>query len=94
MAMYITPGRDRPNAPQETVLARYEQCEDIACYLAEQAQTLAFKENLSESEVLIRCRQGLNTDDSDFSEKEGKWVICRLAELLGWESPIFDDDRG
>jgi hypothetical protein len=41
MAMYMTPGRDRPNAPQDVVLARYEQCEDIATILAEQAQTLA-----------------------------------------------------
>lgn len=33
MAMYITPGRDRPNAPQNVVLARYEQCEDMATIL-------------------------------------------------------------
>ena len=59
MAMYITPGRDRPNAPQEIVLARYEQCEDMATILAEQAQTIAFKENLTEKEVLERCHQGL-----------------------------------
>ena len=43
MAMYMTPGRDRPNAPQNVVLARYEHCEDMATILAEQAQTLAFK---------------------------------------------------
>ncbi|MFY9722475.1 MAG: hypothetical protein WA787_14105 [Azonexus sp.] len=85
MAMYITPGRDRPNAHQEVVLARYEQCEDMATILAEQAQTIAFKENLSEKEVLERCHQGLLADTSDFSKKEALWVIYRLAELLGWE---------
>lgn len=86
MAMYAAPGRSRPNAPQEVVLARYEQCEDMACMLTEHAQTLAFKENFSESEVLARCHRGLRDDAADFNEKEAEWVICRLAELLGWEA--------
>lgn len=85
MAMYVTPGHSRPNAPQEIVLARYEQCEDMACTLIEHAQTLAFKENFSEAEVLSRCHHGLRDDASDFNEQEAAWVICRLGELLGWE---------
>ena len=90
MAMFVTPGRDRPNAPQAHVLARYEQCEDMACVLTEHAQTLAFKENFSESDVLAKCHQGLLDDASDFSENEARWVICRLAELLEWEPPNLD----
>lgn len=86
MAMYVTPGRNRPNAPQEVVLARYEQCEDMACMLTEHARTLAFKENFSESEVLARCHRGLREDAADFNDKEAEWVIYRLAELLGWEA--------
>lgn len=92
MVMYVTPGSSRPNAPQEVVLARYEQCEDMACVLTEHAQTLAFKENFSESEVLSRCHQGLRDDASDFNENEARWVIYRLAELMGWEPPSFDED--
>ena len=72
------------------MLARYEQCEDMATLLAEQAQTIAFKENLSEKEVLARCKGGLQTKDADFTEQESAWVICRLAELQGWEMPEFD----
>ena len=90
MAMYVKPGQTRPNAPQDVVLARYEQCEDMATILAEQAQTIAFKENLSENEVLERCHLGLQTSDAHFNEKEAAWVICRLAELLGWEMPEFN----
>lgn len=90
MAMYVTPGRTRPSAPQEVVLARYEQCEDMATLLAEQAQTIAFEENLSEKEVLARCQRGLQAKDGDFTEKEAAWIICRLAELQGWELPEFD----
>ena len=87
MAMYVSPGRATPNAPQDIVIARYEQCEDMACVLAEQAQTLAFKENLAEAEVLARCHQGLLAAPSDFNEREAGWVILRLAELLGWTPP-------
>lgn len=90
MAMYVTPGRDRPNAPQPVVLARYEQCEDMAMILAEQAQTLAFKENLAEHEVLKRCYLGLIAESSGFNEQEAAWVSDRLAELLGWPAPRFE----
>jgi len=91
MAMYVTPGRSRPSATQAVILARYEQCEDMACMLTEHAQTLAFKENFTEQEVLLLCRQGLLADASDFTENESVWVIFRLAELLGWTPPEFGD---
>lgn len=87
MAMYVSPGHNRPTASSEIVLARYEQCEDMACLLTEHAQTLAFKENLSEAEVLLRCHQGLRADASDFTAKEADWVILRLAELMEWTPP-------
>jgi hypothetical protein len=87
MAMYTTPGRNRPNAPQEIVLARYELCEDMACMLVEHAQALLFKEDVKEQEVLRRCHQGLLADNAVFSERESGWVILRLAELLGWPLP-------
>jgi len=87
MAMYITPGRATPNAPQSVVIARYEQCEDMATVLTEHAQTLVFKENFTEAEVLDRCHKGLVAAPSEFSEKEADWVIRRLAELLDWDIP-------
>src|SRR5690349_21359704 len=88
MSMYVTSGHNKPNAPQEVVLARYEQCEDIACILTEHAQALAFKEHLTELEVLERCHLGLLADASNFTDKESAWVILRLAELLGWTVPL------
>lgn len=87
MALYLTPGRSAPNAPQDIVIARYEQCEDMACTLTEAAQTVAFKEHLSQAEVLTRCHQGLLASPAAFTGKEAVWVICRLAELLGWDAP-------
>ena len=87
LALHVSPGRSRPNAPQETVIARYEQCEDMACTLTEHAQTLTFKENFSEAEVLARCEAGLLADHTTFTATEARWIILRLAELLGWEAP-------
>ena len=93
MAMYVLPGQNRPNATQELVIARYEQCEDMACILSEHAQTLAFKEGFTEQEVLARCLQGLSADASGFGERESRWVILRLAELLAWTPPIFETEN-
>lgn len=87
IALYVSPGRSTPNAPQETVIARYEQCEDMASTLTEHAQTLTFKDNFTEAEVLARCAAGLLATDSTFTASEARWVILRLAELLGWEAP-------
>jgi hypothetical protein len=87
MTLYVTPGRSTPNASQEIIIARYEQCEDMACTLTEHAQTLVFKENFTEPEVLERCRQGLLADGAIFTEPEARWVILRLAELLDWDAP-------
>lgn len=84
IALYVKPGQGRPNAGHAVVLERYEQCEDMASTLAEHASVLAFKENLSEREVLQRCHQGLLADTSNFTEQESAWVIRRLAELLEW----------
>ncbi len=89
MALYITRGRSTPNATQETIIARYEQCEDMACTLTEHAQTLAFKEKFTETQVLTRCHQGLLADDGGFGTGEARWVVLRLAELLGWEAPAM-----
>jgi hypothetical protein len=87
MMLYVTPGRDQPNAPQDVVLARYELCEDMACVLTEHARKLVFSEDLKEQEVLLRCHQGLLADTSTFTVRESQWVILRLAELLDWPPP-------
>ena len=84
IALHVASGRDRPNASHAVVLARYELCEDMAHMLVEHAQTLAFKENFPESDILARCHQGLLAEGTDFSAAESAWVIRRLAELLDW----------
>ena len=87
IALYLDPGRSRPNAPREQVAGRYELCEDMASLLTEHAQTMAFEQGAGESQVLLRCRQSLVAEASVFSEPEADWIVSRLAELLGWALP-------
>lgn len=87
IALYLKPGRERPSAPRDVVAARYEQCEDMAQTLIEHARAWAFKDNLGETEILLRCRQGLLAEGSGFTAPEASWVVERLAELLDWTPP-------
>jgi len=87
IALYLDPGRSRPNAPREQVAGRYELCEDMASLLTEHAQTMVFEQGAGESQVLLRCRQSLLVEASVFSEPEADWIVSRLAELLGWALP-------
>ena len=77
----------RSQARISTTVRAHNGTDRMACALVEHAQTLAFKENFTESEVLTQCHQGLLDGASDFNENEARWVIYRLAELLGWEPP-------
>jgi hypothetical protein len=89
MALFVTAGHLKPGASQEIVVGRYELCEDMACMLAEHAQTMLFNLDLSEEEVLVRCHKGLAVGASVFTEPESVWVIRRLAELLAWTPPNY-----
>lgn len=91
IALYLTPGRDRPNAPHDVILARYELCEDMACMLTEHAQKLAFEDDIAEQKVLRQCHQGLLADPSNLSIQESAWVMHRLAELLDWAPLVFEE---
>ena len=71
------------------VVQRYELCEDLACHLTEQAQTLYHSGNSSEEQVLLGMHAGLVSPDAGVSAPEARWITLRLAELLGWRSPAL-----
>ena len=41
----------------------------------------------SEAAILLSIHQGLAGADSGVTAAEARWVVLRLAELLGWKSP-------
>ncbi len=94
IALYLKPGRERPSASHEVILARYELCEDMACLLTEHARELAFDEDM-EQKVLRQCHEALLANDSadptNLSAQESVWVMHRLAELLDWAPLAFED---
>ena len=91
MALFVAAGRLKPSASLELVAGRYELCEDMACMLAEHAQTMLSSSSLTEEDVLLRCREGLMADASAFTNQEADWVIRRLAEMLAWTPAELGD---
>ncbi len=87
IALFVEPGRIKPNAPRELISQRYEFCEDLATMLTEPAQTNLWELGITERDVLNRIQAGLCTGHAGVNEAEAGWVIQRLAELLGWNCP-------
>jgi hypothetical protein len=89
-ALYTDARQQRLRVTIETVRSRYEACEDLATHLVEHARILAHVEVPSEDEVLHRIHAGLCSPDAGVSADEARWVVLRLAELLGWQTPALD----
>jgi len=87
LALFTSPSGHRLIEPMGEVRRRYELCEDLAQMLTDQASTAAFKTGDPERDVLRRMLAGLAAEGSPVSAAEARWVVTRLAELLGWEAP-------
>jgi hypothetical protein len=89
MALFVEPGRQKPNASREVVAARYELCEDMATMLTETARNMQFSLGITEHDVVERMHRGLIGEAAVVSPPEAVWVVHRLSELLGWEMPVI-----
>jgi hypothetical protein len=72
--------------PIAEVVARYELCEDLACHLVEQAQTLYYRAIPPRKACCWACTRAWR-EGSVVSPAEAGWVVQRLAELLEWRAP-------
>ena len=84
LALFVEPGRAKPNAPRDEIAARYELCEDLANMLTETANNMMFSLGITEPDVIERCRLGLVGENAVVTEPEADWVIRRLIELMNW----------
>ena len=82
-ALYVD-ARRRLTLPLPEYRLRYELCEDLAQMLVEPSQGLHHDQGVDEAMVLSRTERGLGAPDSGYSATEARWVVTRLAELLGW----------
>ena len=84
LALFVEPGRTKPNASRDEIAARYELCEDLANMLTETANNMMFSLGITERDVIERCRLGLVGENAVVTEPEADWVIRRLIELMNW----------
>jgi hypothetical protein len=94
IALFVEPGRIKPNASRQEITQRYEFCEALATMLVERAQTLQWQLGITEADVLERLHAGLRGPDAPVPPNEGEWIISRLAELLEWERPAWKKGPG
>lgn len=87
LALYTTPHRSRLTVDRDTLLQRYELCEDLSQMLTTTAGEMQWSLGITEDDVLERCHLGLLGDAAVVSEAEAQWVVSRLAELQGWPLP-------
>ena len=88
VALFVEPGRQKPNATRAAIGARYEFCEDLANQLYEYARAQHHDLGITEGEVLARVGLGLAQPASGVDPTEARWVVRRLAELEDW--PVDD----
>ncbi len=87
VALFMAPGRFKPNAPREHIAERHEFCEDLAQMLTEPASTKRWELGVTEADVLERMHRGLLEGAAGVNAAEAQWVVRRLAELLDWPAP-------
>lgn len=84
IALYSRNGRPFESRP--AIEERYDLCEDIATQTSEACHVLQFRDDLSEGDVLLRCRASLR-DGGTVTVAEADWIVVRVAELLQWKCP-------
>ncbi len=92
MALHLVPGRSKPTAGWAEISERHEFCDDLAQMLMDPARHTQWDLGLDEGTVLERMRDALaSAPQPVVSAREAQWVVCRLAELLGWPMPDFSN---
>ena len=84
--IYATP-TGRLSVTRAELQERYELCEDLAQMLTDKASEMLHRLGVSEADVIDRILRGLEGEGSPVLPIEGRWVVRRLSELLGWDDP-------
>lgn len=88
VALHLLPGRSKPKTAWDEIAERHEFCDDLAQLLMDRARHTQWDLGLDESTVLERMQDALSgAAEPVVSAPEAQWVVCRLAELLGWPMP-------
>lgn len=87
VALFTPAGRIKPVMPWAHIAERHEFCEDLAQLLTDTARQQLWALKVTEADVLERIERGLLGEGAPVEPHEARWVLVRLAELLGWAAP-------
>jgi len=90
--LFVPPGRPVPRHRAAEIAQRFEICDDLAASLVPRAQELQFGLGITEADVLDKLLESLlalaapgpDGASATLGEPEVRWVVCHLAEQLGW----------
>ncbi len=86
--LFVKPHQPVPRHRAGEIAQRFEICDDMAASLVPRAQELQFKLGITEADVIDKLLESLmpltQGPDAVLSEAEARWVVCHLAEQLGW----------
>jgi hypothetical protein len=86
--LFVKRHQPLPRQRAAEIAQRFEVCDDMAAALLPRAQELQFKLGLTEADVIDKLLESLTPltqgPDAMLGEAEARWVVCHLAEQLGW----------
>jgi hypothetical protein len=90
--LFVRPGRTVPRHRAAEIAQRFEICDDMAAALVPRAQALQFGLGITEADVLDKLLEsllalaapGADGAPGTLTRPEAHWVVCHLAEQLGW----------
>lgn len=96
--LHARPNQPRPAQLAERIARRFEVCDDMATALVTRAQEVQFKLGITEADVIDKVLDGLlelagEDADSVLSPPEARWVVCHMAEQLGWAEHLSPELR-
>lgn len=86
--LFVRRGQPLPRQRAAEIAQRFEICDDMASALVPRAQELQFKLGITEADVIDKLLETLmpltQGEAAVLGEPESQWVVCRVAEQLGW----------
>lgn len=90
--LFARPGRPLPRHRAAEIAQRFEICDDLAASLVPRAQELQFGLGITEADVIDKLLESLlalaapgpDGTPGTLTAPEARWVVCHLAEQLGW----------
>lgn len=86
--LFVRRGPPLPRHRAAEIAQRFEVCDDMAAALMPRAQELQFKLGVTEADVIDKLLESLQPltegEGAVLSAPETQWVVCHLAEQLGW----------